>query len=181
MALWLAAIFGPVGGFLSDRFKRPYLILIASCLAFALLLVFAARSTVILPSFVAIAVICAVPAGIIMSLPARVLEPSSRAIGMGVFDPAQRNMKRPYRTLDWLESHAGPDGFWPSALSPHVVLACLILWSEARGKIELRGRPKLENIVGRLQSRPSFTSTTPRTWPRRSELIRQSSFSQSLT
>ena len=78
------------------------------------------------------------------------------------FEPAQRNMLRVYRTLDWLEQRATRGGFWPSAISVQdVVLACLILWSESRGPIQWRGRPKLEGIVSRLECRPSFTSTAP--------------------
>jgi glutathione S-transferase len=82
------------------------------------------------------------------------------------FNPAERNMERVLRTLDWLEKQSGKEGFWPAEISiQDVVLACLILWSEARGAIEWRGRPKLENIVRRLETRPSFTSTAPQPWP----------------
>jgi len=78
------------------------------------------------------------------------------------FDPAQRNLLRVYRTLDWLEQRATRGGFWPSTISVQdVVLACLILWSESRGPIKWRGRPKLEGIVSGLEARPSFTSTAP--------------------
>jgi glutathione S-transferase len=82
------------------------------------------------------------------------------------FNPAERNMERVYRTLDWLENRATERGFWPDAISPHdVVLACIILWSEARGTIAWRGRPRLESIVARLADRPSFAATAPLPWP----------------
>jgi len=78
------------------------------------------------------------------------------------FEPAQRNMLRVYRTLDWLEQRAAKNGFWPSTTSVQdVVLACLILWSESRGPVQWRGRPKLEGIVSGLEGRPSFKSTAP--------------------
>jgi glutathione S-transferase len=82
------------------------------------------------------------------------------------FNPAERNMERVYRTLDWLEKRATERGFWPDVISPHdVVLACIILWSEARGTIAWRGRPRLEGIVARLAERPSFAATAPLPWP----------------
>jgi glutathione S-transferase len=78
------------------------------------------------------------------------------------YDPAERNMQRVYRTLDWLEQRAANDGFWPGTTSVQdVVLACLILWSESRGPIQWRGRPKLEGIVSGLDARPSFKATAP--------------------
>jgi glutathione S-transferase len=68
--------------------------------------------------------------------------------------------------LDWLEQQASRDGFWPAEISVQdVVLACLILWSEARGAIEWRGRPQLENIVAHLKDRPSFLATAPQKIP----------------
>lgn len=81
------------------------------------------------------------------------------------FNPAERNMERVYRTLDWLEERAMDPGFWPDRISTHdVVLACIILWSEARGAIAWRGRQRLENIVARLSERPSFAATAPLPW-----------------
>ncbi|WP_292454264.1 hypothetical protein [Mesorhizobium sp.] len=38
-----------------------------------------------LPAVIAVGAVCGLPAGAIMSLPARVLEPKTRAIGMGIF------------------------------------------------------------------------------------------------
>jgi glutathione S-transferase len=81
------------------------------------------------------------------------------------FNPADRNMERVYRTLDWLEKRATDQGFWPGTISAQdVVLACIMLWSEARGAIAWRGRPRLESIVARLAERPSFAATVPLPW-----------------
>jgi glutathione S-transferase len=81
------------------------------------------------------------------------------------FNPAERNIERVYRTLDWLETRATDGGFWPDAISiQDVVLTCIILWSEARGAIAWRGRPRLETIVERLARRPSFAATAPLPW-----------------
>src|SRR5262249_57489505 len=78
------------------------------------------------------------------------------------FDPAQRNLLRVYRTLDWLEQRATTGGFWPSTISVQdVVLACLILWSESRGPIQWRGRPQLEGIVSGPETPPTFPPPAP--------------------
>jgi MFS family permease len=43
------------------------------------------RSDAVLASVVALGLVCGLPAGPIMSLPARALQPATRAIGMGIF------------------------------------------------------------------------------------------------
>ena len=79
------------------------------------------------------------------------------------FDPAERNMVRVYRTLDWLEDRLNATGFRPDVISVQdIALTCFILWTESRGPIEWRGRVKMESVVGRLESRSSFRSTVPR-------------------
>ncbi|MBR1211338.1 MFS transporter [Bradyrhizobium sp. JYMT SZCCT0180] len=85
IVLWLAALAGPAGGFLADRTKRPQTILVGGCIVFALLMLMLPRSGAVLLTVVALGIICALPAGPIMSLPAQVLQPSTRAIGMGLF------------------------------------------------------------------------------------------------
>lgn len=78
------------------------------------------------------------------------------------YEPLQRNQDRVYRALDWAESQVTASGFWPDATSiQDVILACLILWTESRGPIAWRGRPKLEAMVKRLETRPSFIATAP--------------------
>ncbi|WP_029582050.1 CynX/NimT family MFS transporter [Bradyrhizobium sp. URHD0069] len=85
IVLWLAVGSVPLGGFLADRTKRPEFILIASCIVFAMLMIALPRSDAVLPIIIALGLVCGQPAGPIMSLPARVLQPQTRAIGMGVF------------------------------------------------------------------------------------------------
>ncbi|RVA27406.1 MFS transporter, partial [Mesorhizobium sp. M7A.F.Ca.US.001.01.1.1] len=85
IVLWLAAISVPLGGFLADRTKRGEAIIVAGCIAFALLTVLLSRSSAVLPIVIAVGAVCGLPAGAIMSLPARVLERKTRAIGMGIF------------------------------------------------------------------------------------------------
>ena len=85
IVLWLAALSGTAGGFLADWTKRPQLVLVVGCTLFALLMLVLPRSAAVIPVVIAIGSISALASGPIMSLPARVLQPQTRAIGMGVF------------------------------------------------------------------------------------------------
>jgi predicted MFS family arabinose efflux permease len=85
IVLWLAVISVPLGGFVADRTKRPELVLVASCIVFAILMTALPRSGSVVLIVVALGLISGQPAGPIMSLPARVLRPATRAIGMGLF------------------------------------------------------------------------------------------------
>jgi predicted MFS family arabinose efflux permease len=85
IVLWLAVLSVPAGGFLADRTKRPQSILVAGCIIFAVLMLALPRSSAVVLTVTALGLICGQPAGPILSLPARVLAPATRAIGMGVF------------------------------------------------------------------------------------------------
>lgn len=79
------------------------------------------------------------------------------------FDPAERNMLRALRTLDWLENRMRDASFQPGHVSVQdVALAAIILWTESRGSIAWRGRPQMERLVDTLASRASFAATVPR-------------------
>jgi MFS family permease len=85
IVLWLAMISVPLGGFLADRLRLYGAFIVSGCLASAVLLLLAARDDNVVLLFVALGFICGLPAGPIMSLPARVLTPQMRAVGMGLF------------------------------------------------------------------------------------------------
>ncbi|MEW6633023.1 MAG: MFS transporter [Pseudomonadota bacterium] len=85
IVLWLAALSVPVGGYLADRTGSRNAILAASCLAFAGLILLLWQGSPVLPTMAALGLVCGLPAGSIMSLPARVLAPATRAPGMGLF------------------------------------------------------------------------------------------------
>jgi MFS family permease len=85
IVLWLTVISVPLGGFLADRTERPEFILAAGCITFAMLMVMLPRSGAVVLMVTALGLVCGLPAGPILSLPARVLQPATRAIGMGVF------------------------------------------------------------------------------------------------
>jgi MFS family permease len=85
IVLWLAVLSVPLGGFLADRTKRPQSVLVAGCVVFAILMVALPRSGAVVLTVAALGLISGLPAGPIISLPARVLQPQTRAIGMGLF------------------------------------------------------------------------------------------------
>jgi MFS family permease len=85
IVLWVAAISVPLGGFIADRSGRPELMLVVGCILFAALMLALPRSGAVIPIVAALGLISGQPAGPIMSLPARVLRPQTRAIGMGLF------------------------------------------------------------------------------------------------
>jgi MFS family permease len=85
IVLWLAVLSVPLGGLLADRTGRPELILVAGCIVFAMLMLALPRGTAVVLTVVGLGLISGQPAGPILSLPARVLRPETRAIGMGIF------------------------------------------------------------------------------------------------
>jgi MFS family permease len=85
IVLWIAVFSVPLGGFLADRFKRPQTMLVAGCMLFAALMVVFAHSSAVFSTLIVLGIVSGQPAGPIMSLPARVLEPATRALGMGLF------------------------------------------------------------------------------------------------
>ena len=84
-ALWLGVASVPLGGFLADRSRRPSLVLIVGCVVSAMLMIALPRSDAVIPIIAALGTVFGLPAGPMMSLPARVLRPETRAIGMGIF------------------------------------------------------------------------------------------------
>ena len=85
IVLWLTVFSVASGGFLADRIGRPELIIVAGCIVFAMLMILLPRSGAVIAVTIALGLVCGLPAGSIMSLPARVLQPATRAIGMGLF------------------------------------------------------------------------------------------------
>jgi MFS family permease len=85
LVMWLSVISVPAGGYLADRTGRPFTLAVAASLMVALLLVWLTRSDSVVAILILIGLLGGHPAGPIMSLPARVLGPETRAIGMGVF------------------------------------------------------------------------------------------------
>jgi MFS family permease len=85
IVLWLTVFSVPLGGVLADRSGRPELVLVAGCIVFAMLMIALPRSNAVVVTVVALGLVSGQPAGSILSLPARVLQPGTRAVGMGLF------------------------------------------------------------------------------------------------
>jgi hypothetical protein len=85
LVMWLTMLSVPAGGLLADWTKRHIAFIAVGSLLFAAALATASRVDAIVPAFVVLGVVCGLPAGAIMSLPARVLQPATRAVGMGIF------------------------------------------------------------------------------------------------
>jgi MFS family permease len=85
IVLWLGLVSVPAGGFLADRTSHPQSIIVAGCILFAVLMVALTRSDAVILTVIVLGLLTGLPAGPIMSLPARLLQPATRAIGMGLF------------------------------------------------------------------------------------------------
>lgn len=85
LVLWVAAVSIPLGGYLSDRTGRRDLVMVLGFGGFAAALLLAPDAGSVIPLFVLLGVFAGLSAGPIMSLPAAVLAPGNRALGMGVF------------------------------------------------------------------------------------------------
>lgn len=85
VVLWLSVFSVPFGGFLADRTGRPQTILVTSCLVAAALMILLPRTDAVIVIVLLLGLIGGQPAGPMMSLPAKVLQPATRAIGMGLF------------------------------------------------------------------------------------------------
>ncbi len=85
IALWLAFISTPLGGLVADRSGRHDAVMVMGFVASAVMLTAAARTDAVVAAFVGLGLVSGFPIGVIMSLLARVLWPSIRAGGMGIF------------------------------------------------------------------------------------------------
>lgn len=85
IVLWLTALSVPIGGVLADRTGRPEAILVVGMAAAAVLMLAVALGAPVIATLIAFGAICGLPAGPSMSLPAQVLGPATRAVGMGAF------------------------------------------------------------------------------------------------
>jgi MFS family permease len=85
IVLWLTVVSVPLGGFIADRTGWPELNLVAGSIVFAILMLALPRTGAVIATTIVLGLLCGLPAGPIMSLPARVLRPETRATGMGIF------------------------------------------------------------------------------------------------
>jgi hypothetical protein len=83
--LWLVSVSVPIGGVVADRTGKHIAIMLIGFALFAVALLIAARTDAVIPAFAALGLVGGLSAGPIMSLPARVLAPQLRAVGMGIY------------------------------------------------------------------------------------------------
>ena len=85
-ATWLVVIAGHAGGVMAQRGSRIMLLMLLGTLGWACcLVVLAIVPGVQAPAILLSGLLMGLPAGVLMSLTARVLRPENRAIGMGLF------------------------------------------------------------------------------------------------
>ena len=85
VVLWLVGVSVPLGGIIADRINRPVGVMISGFMLFAVSLLVATRTDATILAFVLLGLVAGLSAGPILSLPARVLPPPVRAVGMGIF------------------------------------------------------------------------------------------------
>jgi len=85
LVLWFVSASVPIGGFLADRTGKPIAIMLIGFALFAVALVTANRTDAVIPAFIALGLAGGLSAGPIMSLPAGILIPQLRAVGMGIY------------------------------------------------------------------------------------------------
>ena len=85
LVLWLIAVSVPAGGVIADKTGRPMSVMLAGFVVTAIALFFAAQTQHVLLLFTVLGLAGGVSAGPIMSLPARILAPPERAVGMGLY------------------------------------------------------------------------------------------------
>jgi len=85
IVLWLTVLTATIGGVLADRTGYHNTLMVSCFFVFAILLALASRTEAIIAILISLGMSCGLATGPILSLPARVLEPETRAIGMGVF------------------------------------------------------------------------------------------------
>lgn len=154
LAWWLIAVSAPAGGFIGDRTGRHTLVMIGGFVVLALLLIVAARTEYAIAAFVALGM-GGLSAGPVMSLPARVLEPRTRAIGMGLFFSVfyLAGVVAPV-VAGWIATDVGTSRATFDFGAAMLVLCCAANWLFSR----LSERVKAETGMG-------LVAVTPRSSP----------------
>ena len=82
---WALIVAVPLAGFVAQRVNKPNLLMTLGFGLVGLASLALPFISAFIPTFLLIAMVAGLPAGLIMSLASQALSPQSRAIGMGVF------------------------------------------------------------------------------------------------
>lgn len=85
LVLWSVTLSIPFAGALADKTGKHVEIMLIGLVLFAGALLAATRTDAVIPTFVVLGIVAGLSAGPIMSLPTRVLNPPTRAVGMGIY------------------------------------------------------------------------------------------------
>ena len=85
MVTWIIVFSVQLGGYISEKMSRPNIILVTCFVGISLGMFLLPYGTHPIALFLWLGLIFGPPAGIIMALPAEVLQPENRAAGMGLF------------------------------------------------------------------------------------------------
>ena len=85
LVLWIVSLTSPIAGLVADKTGKHIEIMLSGFALFAIALLLATRTDAVIPVFVALGFVAGLSVGPIMSLPARVLIPQVRAVGMGIY------------------------------------------------------------------------------------------------
>lgn len=129
VVMWLTMLSVPAGGLLADWTRRNDAVIVLGGALCAAALMIASRTEAVLPAFVALGIVCGLPAGAIMSLPARVLEPATRALGMGIFFTVfYTGMFIAPAIAGWLATRLGTAGAAFDLGSATVLIGIALVW-----------------------------------------------------
>jgi MFS family permease len=85
MVTWIIVFSVQIGGYISEKIRRPNIILVTCFVGISLGMFLLPYGTYPIALFIWLGLVFGPPAGIIMALPAEVLHPENRAAGMGLF------------------------------------------------------------------------------------------------
>jgi hypothetical protein len=85
LVLWIISLTSPIAGLIADKTGKHIEIMLSGFALFGIGLLMATRTGAVIPVFAALGLVAGLSVGPIMSLPARVLIPQVRAVGMGIY------------------------------------------------------------------------------------------------
>jgi predicted MFS family arabinose efflux permease len=123
---WGLIIFVPVGGYFADRFRRPDTVIAVGLIVAAGAALFLAGRVPVLLAFAVVAIAIGLPAGPIMTLPARAVSATNRTTGMGVYFTWYYALMALFPALAGLARDTAHDSALPIILAAVMLVVALI-------------------------------------------------------